>query len=325
MKFTNKQIIAAPLAGITDTVFRRLCRNNGADIVYSEMVSAEGIVHGAKNTSELLSFSELERPIGIQLFGVKPESLAYAVRYIEDCVQPDFIDLNCGCPVPKVVKKNGGAGLLRDPIAFRKIVSAMIRAAQVPITVKLRSGWNEHEWVDTEFAGIAEDCGVAAIALHPRSKTMMFGKSAYWDRIAEIKQRLSIPVIGNGDIRTGEDAVRMFGQTGCDSVMVGRACMGNPWIFGLIRAALDGASRPLPAMEDRLSTARNHVCMYREEYGEYRAAKEMKKHVAWYLKGIPGSAEARKNVFTAHTTAQLEDLLQSFPDRKDMGNEQRND
>ncbi len=319
MRFTGKQIIVAPLAGITDTVFRRLCRNNGADIVYSEMVSAEGIVHGAKNTAELLSFYEHERPIGIQLFGTKPESLAYAVRYVQDRVQPDFIDLNCGCPVPKVVKKNGGAGLLRDPVLFRKIVSAMIEVARVPITVKLRSGWHEHKWVDVEFAAIAQDCGVAAVALHPRSKTMMFGKRAYWDRIGEIKQRLTVPVIGNGDIRSGDDAVRMFRETGCDSIMVGRACMGNPWIFGAIRGVMDGKPISPPTLEDRLKTARTHLTMYRDEYGEFRAAKEMKKHIAWYLKGIPGSAEARRTVFTAQTTEQLEEVLLAIEGRKDDG------
>jgi len=222
MDLFKKKLLCAPIAGITETVFRTLCRKHGADIVLSEMVSAEGIRHNAKNTTALIRYNKEERPIGIQLFGADPEHLAYAAQYVEEHALPDFIDLNSGCPVPKVVKKNGGAALMKDPKLFKNILHHMVKAVQTPVTVKIRSGWYKHDWIDIELAKIAEGCGVAALTLHPRSKTMGFSGHSFWERIALVKQAVNIPVIGNGDITEPHHALEMLTQTGCDSVMIGR-------------------------------------------------------------------------------------------------------
>ena len=299
----------APMAGITETVFRALCRQNGADVVMSEMASAEGVFHGAKNTRSLLKFDPAERPIGIQVFGSHPAHIAYAAAYIEEHFQPDFIDLNSGCPVPKIVKKNGGAALLRDPRLFGDIVSAMVKAVSTAVTVKLRSGWLQHEPVDTEFARIAQESGAAAIIIHPRFKSMAFSGHSLWERIAAIKKAVSIPVIGNGDICLPQDARAMFEQTGCDSVMVGRAALGNPWIFSQLKSDLRGASAPEVSAKQRCSLAMEHLRRFIEVYGEKTAIAEMKKHVSWYIKGLPQAATLRNGIFRATSIGELEEKI----------------
>jgi tRNA-dihydrouridine synthase B len=225
MNFRQK-IFLAPMAGITETVFRSLYRENGADVVMSEMISAEGIFRQSKKTCGLLKFNPGERPIGIQIFGSNPDHMASCAAYIEEHVRPDFIDLNAGCPVPKVVNKNGGAALLRNARLFEKIISSMIKAVSIPVTVKLRSGWSLDEYVDVQFAKIAQDCGASAVILHPRSKTMIFTGHSFWERITAVKSAIAIPVVGNGDIASVDDAKAMFSQTGCDSIMIGRAALG---------------------------------------------------------------------------------------------------
>ena len=297
------------MAGITDTVFRRLCREQGADTVVSELVSAEGLLRSGKQTLRLLAFDESERPLGIQIFGSDPDRMAAAAAWVEERSRPDFIDLNSGCPVPKVVRRNGGAALLRNPALFEQIVTAMAKAVKTPLTVKLRSGWNTGEWVDVEFARIAEASGAAAVFLHARSKTMLYSGTALWERIALVKKAVSIPVVGNGDIRTPEDAVRMKQETGCDGLMVGRGALGNPWIFRRIKQAL--ADKPIDKIkpEERYNTALRHLARVIEQYGEKRAAKEMRKHVAWYLKGQHNATEFRDSIFRAKTTTELEQVL----------------
>jgi tRNA-dihydrouridine synthase B len=311
--FAGKKVMLAPLAGISESVFRSICRDCGADMVVSEMVSAEGIRHHGANTAALLAFEEHERPLGIQLFGADPAALAYATRYVEEHAHPDFIDLNCGCPVPKVVKKNGGSALLRDLPLFSRILQSMVRAAaRVPVTVKLRSGWFEHRWTDIEFARAAQDAGVAAIALHPRSRTMGFSGRAYWDRIAEVAQAVSIPVIGNGDIESAQDACAMFEQTGCDSVMIGRGAMGNPWLFTQIKQALAGARIEPYTKAIRYALCRRHLHRYRARHGEQAAAKEMKKHCAWYTRGLPAAAGLRREFFAARTSDELIAIIDRY-------------
>jgi nifR3 family TIM-barrel protein len=297
------------MAGISETVFRTLCRTKGADIVFTEMVSAEGVFRKGKNTTRLLTFSEQERPIGIQLFGADPAHLAFAAQYVEEHARPECIDLNSGCPVPKVIKKNGGAALLKDQALFEKIVTAMVKAVSTPVTVKIRSGWSLGQWVDVDFARIAEACGAAAIILHPRSKTMMFSGHSFWERIARVKEAVHIPVIGNGDIVTADDAVAMLAQTGCDSVMVGRGAYGNPWLFGQIRAALDGKKVVMPSLKEKLETAQKHLHNYRRAHGDKCAGREMKKHLAWYVRGVPGAMAIRNAIFTAKSAAELAGTL----------------
>jgi tRNA-dihydrouridine synthase B len=305
MLFKNNCVIAAPMAGITDSIFRQLCRKNGADIVITEMVSVDGIAFGADATMELMRFEEAERPIGIQLFGSRPESFAKSARVIERRFSPDFIDLNAGCPVPKVTKKNGGSALLKDLQRFKEIVSMLVEAVSLPVTVKLRSGWHKHQWIDCEFARCAQECGAAAITLHPRSQTMMFSGHSFWKRIAAVRKAVSIPVIGNGDITSAADACEMKELTGCDGIMIGRAAYGNPWIFGQAKAVLAGKEFILPSRDEKRETALWHLEKYRKKRGEVRTAKEMKKHIAWYIKGMPGASSLRNRIFRAESTREL--------------------
>jgi len=308
----KNSLMLAPMAGVADTVYRRLCKRQGADITVSEMVSADGLHYKSKNTARLMEFNDAERPIGVQLFGSDPERLAEAARFTYQYVKPDFIDLNSGCPVAKVIKRNGGAALLKDSALFGKIVNAMARAVPIPVTVKIRSGWKMYEWVDEEFARIAQDNGAAAVTLHPRSQTMMFTGHSFWERIAIVKKAVSIPVIGNGDISSGADAVRMLSETGCDAVMVGRATFGNPWLFAEIKAALNGEAYAPPSENERMAMILRHVRESRDTYGERHARGEMKKCAAWYLKGLAGGSAARRRVFEASSTMEIESIIEEF-------------
>lgn len=312
MFLKKNDLILAPMAGVTDTVFRGICKRMGADITVSEMVSADGLHYKSKNTASLMRFNEAERPIGVQLFGSDPERLAESARFTYEHVRPDFIDLNSGCPAPKIVRNNAGSALLKTPELFGRIINAMARAVPVPVTVKIRSGWNKHEWVDEEFARIAQDNGAAAITLHPRSQTMMFTGHSFWERIAAVKKAVSIPVIGNGDIVSAESAMKMIAETGCDAIMIGRASFGNPWIFAEIEAALKGGDYTPPSMQERKSTLLEHIRAYRQAHGERYAAGEMKKVAAWYIKGVPGASAARCRIFAASSSLEIEDVIEDF-------------
>lgn len=310
--FTNKRILLAPLAGITESAYRRICRRLGADAVVTEMVSADGLHYKSENTAKLMAFDDSERPIGVQFFGSDPERLANAARFAFERVKPDFIDLNAGCPVAKVVKNGSGSALLKDAALFGKIVEAMSKAVPIPVTVKIRSGWNTHEWVDVEFAKIAQESGAAAVTLHPRSQTMMFTGRSYWKRIAIVKNSVSIPIIGNGDITNAADAMKMFAETNCDAVMVGRGSLGNPWVFAEIKAALKGEPYAPPSIEDRRVLIIDHIRAFRELHGEHKACGEMKKIAAWYLKGQPGASAARAEIFASASSIKMEEIVGGF-------------
>ncbi len=309
MLFRNKKLFLAPMAGITDSVFRQICQSQGADITVSEMVSSEGLYFNSKETSDLIYFMECERPIGIQLFGSNPEHLAFSAKYVEEKVNPDFIDLNAGCPVPKVVNKNGGSSLLKDSHLFERILTALVKATSIPVTVKIRSGWHKFDWVDTEFAKIAENCGVRAITVHPRSQTMGFSGHSFWERIAHVKNTVSIPVIGNGDILCAEDAKQMFQQTGCDSVMIGRGVYGNPWIFEQIKCVLKDKPVRQINITERTEMAKKHLEKFKDQFGEKRASKEMKKHLSWYIKGLPEASSIRNQICRAESYDALSAIL----------------
>ncbi len=297
------------MAGVTDTVFRGLCRRLGADAVVSEMVSAEGLGHGSQATRELLALAPAERPVGIQLFGADPSRLGEAAAVVCELAAPDFIDLNGGCPVRKVVRRNGGASLMKDPHLFGRIVEAMVRQSSVPVSVKIRSGWRTGEWVDVELARIAEQSGAAALTLHPRSAAMLYSGHSFWERIAVVKQSVGIPVIGNGDITRPEHARDMLARTGCDSVMIGRGALGNPWLFAQCRDLLEQRQPRIVAPAERLGLALEHLRLFREIHGERRCTAEMKRHVAWYTRGIVGGARARGKLFRAHSSQELEQVL----------------
>lgn len=309
MEFKKNSVLLAPMAGITEPVFRGICREFGADIVVSEMVSAEGIKYGSKATIDLIMFEPSQRPIGIQLFGGNPDLLARAAAFVESKVAPDFIDLNAGCPVQKVVKKNGGSSLLKDIHHFGTIVRSMVNAVSTPVTVKIRSGIHKYEWVDIEFAQMAQECGAAAVTLHPRSQSMMFTGHSFWERISEVKKAVSIPVIGNGDICTADDALQMLAQTGCDCVMIGRGSYGNPWLFKQIKDAMAGRPITEAPLQERLTVALDHLQRYRSYYGDSAAGRDMKKHAAWYCKGVANAAVLRNAIFRCNSAEKLREIL----------------
>ncbi len=317
----DNPFLLAPLAGITDSPFRRLCKEQGAALVYSEMVSAKGLYYDGKRTESLLSYHSEEAPIAYQLFGSEQDIMAWAVEKLSDrgnCM----IDVNMGCPVPKVAKNGEGAALMKDPDLAATVVTAMVRAESQaaervgrqpkPITVKCRLGWDQSRINLREFALKMEDAGASALAVHARTREQMYSGKADWNSIAEIKTALSIPVIGSGDVFTGEDANRMLEETDCDFVMIARGALGNPWIFRDALCIYNGC--PLPtatSAEEKAATILRHMDLQVKEKGPGRAVQEMRKHVGWYLKGTPGAAELRRKVNQAATVTDLRDVIKS--------------
>ena len=324
----DSPFMLAPLAGVSDSPFRRLAREQGAAAVYTEMVSADGLTRGNRATLEYCAFEPCERPIGIQLFGSDPGVMADATRLLCDLPEeqrPDLVDINMGCPVRKVVNRRAGAALLSDVPRVATMVRRMREVSTVPVTAKIRLGWDGNSRNVVDVAKALEDAGAAAVAIHARTRAEKFEGSAHWDMIGEAKRAVSIPVIGNGDVRTPEDAVRMLETTGCDAVMLGRAAFGDPWVFRRARAFLErGARLPLPTAAERLETGVRHLLMMVESVGADAAAREMRKHVAWYVRGLPHSAPVREQVnrtrgveeMVARLRQYLEELERSGLDRE---------
>lgn len=309
-------VFCAPMAGISTPPYRIFARRFGAAAVYTEMVSSHGLAYKNKKTNDLLDFSEAERPLGIQLFGANPDIMFQAVQIVSK-LNPDLIDLNFGCPVKKVVKKNGGAAVLKDLGLTRALVEAAVSASDIQVTTKLRSGWDETTKVFAEAGKICEEAGAAAITLHARTRSSQFGGRACWDDIKKLKEAVSIPVIGNGDITCGEDAARMLDVTGCDAVMIGRAAMGYPWIFREINHYLATGTRLLPPdLEEKVAIIKEHAGMLIDTFGETRAMMKMRHHVAWYAKGWPGVAKIRQRVYQVTTYPELETILRDYCEGK---------
>jgi tRNA-dihydrouridine synthase B len=285
--------LLAPLAGQTDSPMRRVCRRRGASMVWTEMVSAEGVVRDGAKSFELLAFGDEERPIAFQLFGSRPESMAGAAAATAG-LNPDVIDINAGCPARKVVRSGSGAALMREPALLREIVSAVVESAGRPVTAKIRSGWDADSLNAVEIASDVEGCGAAAVAVHPRTRAQGFKGSADWDVIRDVKSAVGIPVIGSGDVRTPWDALAMLEETGCDGVMIGRGAVGNPWIFGQARALMaTGKVPPGPPLSEVLSTAIEQLDLMVECKGERRGVFEMRKHLVAYLRGFDGASKLR--------------------------------
>ena len=305
----DNNLILAPMAGVTDLPFRLLCKEQGAGLVCTEMVSAKAILYRNKNTEALLEMHPGEMPVSLQLFGSDPKIMAEMARQIEE--RPfSILDLNMGCPVPKVVNNQEGSALMKNPQLVREIVSAIAKAIRKPVTVKIRSGFDQQNINAVEIAKIAEDAGAAAIAVHGRTREQYYSGEADWEVIARVKDAVSIPVIGNGDITDGDSAQRMFEQTGCDGIMIGRAARGNPWIFREIKAFLkDGTILPVPAKEERRDMMLRHAKLQLAHKGEYTGVREMRKHVAWYTAGMPRSAALRRMVNSLEDFASLEEFI----------------
>ena len=308
----DNNILLAPMAGVTDLPFRLLCREQEAGLVCMEMVSAKAILYKNKNTESLLTIHPQEGPVSLQLFGSDPKILSEMARQIEE--RPfSILDINMGCPVPKVVGNGEGSALMKQPKLVEEIVTAVVKAVKKPVTVKIRKGFNDTCVNAVEIARIAEQCGAAAVMIHGRTREQYYTGEADWEIIAKVKDKLSIPVIGNGDIKDGASAEAILRQTGCDGIMVGRAARGNPWIFRQIAAYLqDGTVLPAPEKEEIRAMILRHAKMQLAYKGEYTGIREMRKHVSWYTAGMPDSARLRRTVNMVESFAALEELVRGM-------------
>ena len=313
LKIGNLQLenpfLLAPLAGITDAPTRRLCREQGAALTSSEMVSGKGLWYKDKNTGKLLQIYEDEKPVAIQIFGHEPDVMAFTAREL-DGLDNAVLDINMGCPVPKIVKNGEGSALMKNPDLVYDIVSAVVKNSSKPVTAKIRAGWDDNSINAVEVAHAISAAGASAVAVHGRTREQFYSGNADWSIIARVKRAVDIPVIGNGDVVDGPSALRMMEETGCDFVMVGRGALGNPWIFRELIAAWKGEPAPeAPTTEDKKMMMLRHFKDLMELKGEYAAVREMRKHVGWYLKGVHGAAAFRGAVNQITKADKLEEAI----------------
>jgi nifR3 family TIM-barrel protein len=311
---TKFPLILAPMAGVSEAPFRRVCRRFGADVVMTEFLSSEALRRRIPRVLEDAAFAEAERPIGIQIYGADPAAMAEAASLVTAHYRPEFIDINFGCPVKKVVKRNGGSGCLKDLDLVERVIRAVIAATDLPVTVKTRSGWNAESRDPVGIALRMQDAGARAFTLHARTRSQMFKGDADWDEIARVVEALDIPVIGNGDIRDAEDIVRMKAHTGCAGVMVGRGSFGNPWIFREAHALLDGGGPvPAPTPQERIAVAMEHARLALELQDDARRTMiEFRKHFGWYTKGLPGASALRQQLFQVESLAHAADVFARY-------------
>ena len=303
-----------PMAGVTDLPFRLLCKEQGAGLIYTEMVSAKGIYYNNKNTESLLCVEEKERPVALQLFGEDPYIMSEMAKRIEER-NFDILDINMGCPVPKVVNNGEGSALLKNPKRVGEIVEAISKAIQKPVTVKIRKGFSAEEANAPEIAKIAQESGAAAVAVHGRTREQYYSGKADWDIIRQVKEAVHIPVIGNGDVFTPQDAKRMMEETSCDGIMIARGAQGNPWIFKQVEHYLNtGELLAKPSIEEVVQMMLRHANAQLAFKGEYIGMREMRKHVAWYTVGYPHSAKLRGDINAVESVAELEDLMHRYMD-----------
>lgn len=313
-------LLLAPMAGVSESPFRLLCRRFGADAVVSEFISAVGVARGLERIFEDMRFEASERPIGIQLYGADAAVMGRAAELVTEACRPDFIDINFGCPVKKVVKNNGGSGCLKDLGLVADIIRAVRRATHLPVSVKIRSGWDDAQRDPVTIALRCRDAGAQALTLHPRTRTQMFSGEADWDEIARVVEALDIPVIGNGDVETADDIVALRRYTGCAGIMIARGSFGNPWLFRQGRNLLEGRPEGAdPTPEERFATALEHARLALALAGDTRkTVLEFRKHFGWYTKGLPGAAELRQRLFRIESMAEAEAIFAAYLERQEL-------
>ncbi len=307
-------IVLAPMAGICNSAYRRIIKEMGCGLIYAEMVSDKAITYGSKKTIDMLYMTDMERPIAQQIFGSDKDSFVTAAKYIYDNMYPDIIDINMGCPVPKVaLRAQAGSALLKDPIKVFDIVSSVVKAVPVPVTVKIRSGWDQNHINAVEIAKVVEQAGAKAIAVHGRTRSQGYSGKADWNIIKQVKQAVTIPVIGNGDVRSCYDAKKMLDETGCDAVMIGRGVLGNPW---LIKECLDyienGKIPKKVSIDEKYDMILYHIHLLEQQKNEKVANLEMRTHIAYYLKGVPGASELKQKVFQTKNLTELKNLIKEY-------------
>lgn len=313
LEIKNK-VVLAPMAGYSNSAFRRIIKDMGCGLIYAEMVSDKGIYYNDKKTNELLYMTDYERPIAQQIFGSDKTSFVYAAKYIEKYMKPDIIDINMGCPVPKVaLRAQAGSGLLKNPEKIKEIVTAVVNSVSIPVTVKIRSGWDNDSINAVEIAKICESAGASAITIHPRTRAQGYSGNANWDIIKQVKESVNIPVIGNGDIKTIYDAKKMLDETGCDAIMIGRGALGNPWfIKEVISYIEDGIIIDNPSPNDKIDMAIKHLNYLLETNPEKKAVLEMRSNISFYLKGLKNSIDVKKEIFKITSKDEFIKILQNY-------------
>lgn len=309
----DNRIVLAPMAGISNSAYRRICKEMGCGLVYAEMVSDKAISFDNKKTIDMLYMTDYERPISQQIFGCDVDSFVYAAKYIEDNMHPDIIDINMGCPVPKVaVRAQAGSALLKDPKKIYEIVKAVVSAVSIPVTVKIRSGWDNKHINAVEVAKVIEKAGASAICIHPRTRSQGYSGTADWSIIKDVKNAVSIPVIGNGDIKKPEDVKKMIDETGCDAVMIGRGVLGNPWLIRNSINYLDDKPLISVSLKDRVEMCLKHLGYLKELKNDKLACLEIRNHISWYFKGIKGCNELKNKVYQTTNIRDIISLLNEF-------------
>ena len=308
----DNEVFLSPMAGVTDLPFRTICKEKGCGMLYTEMINAKALCYDDENTKKMLNLEDDGHPVAVQIFGSDPEYMGKAASIMNQYTN-DILDINMGCPAPKGSKNGDGSALMRNPKLAAEVLTAVVKNSEKPVTLKIRKGWDDNSVNALEIAKIAEECGISALAIHGRTREQFYSGKADWDIIAEIKQSINIPVIGNGDVFDVQDAVNMLEKTKCDAIMIGRGSQGNPWIFNRINHYMKtGEVLPEPTLEEKISTAIKHMNLAVAEHGEYVAVREMRKHIGWYLKGLKNSAKYRDQINKITDYKEVISMLEEY-------------